>query len=143
MLWSCSLQEGSTLDLSDKHLARRMDTSPRRSAPEGPDVRALVPAVPTLGTDSTPRFSRPPQNSSGHPLCHDFSVFLLALTIALGFPGGSDVKNLPAMRKTWVQFLGQEDPLEKGMATHSSILARRIPQTDYSPWGNEELDMAE
>ena len=33
------------------------------------------------------------------------------------------VKNLPAMRETWVQFLGWEDPLEKGMATHSSILA--------------------
>ena len=37
------------------------------------------------------------------------------------------VKNLPAMKETWVQFLGQEDPLEKEMATHSSILAREIP----------------
>jgi len=37
------------------------------------------------------------------------------------------VKKLPAMWKTWVQFLCQEDPLEKGMATHSSILAWRIP----------------
>ena len=37
------------------------------------------------------------------------------------------VKNLPAIQETWVQFLGQEDPLEKGMATHSSILAWRIP----------------
>ena len=37
------------------------------------------------------------------------------------------VKNLPAMRETWVQFLGQEVPLEKEMATHSSILAWRIP----------------
>ena len=41
------------------------------------------------------------------------------------------VKNLPAMQETWVQFLGQEDPLEKGMATHSSILAQGIPWTDY------------
>ena len=40
------------------------------------------------------------------------------------------VKNLPAMRETQVQFLGQEDPLEKGMATHFSILAWRIPQTE-------------
>ena len=40
------------------------------------------------------------------------------------------VKNLPAMQETWVQSLGQEDPLEKGMATHSSILARRIPWTE-------------
>jgi len=37
------------------------------------------------------------------------------------------VKNLPAMQETWVRSLGQEDPLEKGMATHSSILAWRIP----------------
>ena len=36
------------------------------------------------------------------------------------------VKNLPAMQETWVRTLGWEDPLEKGMATHSSILARRI-----------------
>ena len=36
------------------------------------------------------------------------------------------VKNSPAMQETWVQSLGQEDPLEKGMATHSSILDRRI-----------------
>ena len=39
------------------------------------------------------------------------------------------VKNPPAMQNTWVQPLGQEDPLEKGMATHSSILARGIPWT--------------
>ena len=39
------------------------------------------------------------------------------------------VKNLPAMRKTWVRSLGWEDPLEKGKATHSSILAWRIPWT--------------
>ena len=47
-----------------------------------------------------------------------------------GFPGGSDVKNQPAMQETWVQSLAQEDPLEKGMATHSSILAWRIPWTE-------------
>ena len=41
------------------------------------------------------------------------------------------VKNLPAMQKTWVQFLGQKDPLEKEMATHSRILAWRIPWTDH------------
>ena len=42
------------------------------------------------------------------------------------------VKNLPAMRETWVQSLGQEDSLEKGMATHSNILAWRIPWTEES-----------
>ena len=40
------------------------------------------------------------------------------------------VKNLPAVQETWVQFLGQEDPLEKGMATHSSILTWRMPWTE-------------
>ena len=42
------------------------------------------------------------------------------------------VKNMPAMQETWVQFLGPEDPLEKGMATHSGILAWRIPWTEES-----------
>ena len=40
------------------------------------------------------------------------------------------MKNLPAMQENWVQSLGQEDPLEKEMATHSSILAWRIPWTE-------------
>ena len=40
------------------------------------------------------------------------------------------VKNLPAMQEIWVQFLGQEDPLEKKMATHSSIFAQRISWTE-------------
>ena len=40
------------------------------------------------------------------------------------------VKNLPAMQETRVQFLGREDPLEEGMATHSSLLAWRIPWTE-------------
>ena len=40
------------------------------------------------------------------------------------------VKNPPAMQETWVQSLGEEDPLEKGMATHSSILAWRILRTE-------------
>ena len=42
------------------------------------------------------------------------------------------VKHLPAMRETWVQFLSQEDPLEKEMATHSSTLAWKIPWMDES-----------
>ena len=40
------------------------------------------------------------------------------------------VKNLPAMQETWVRFLSQQDPLKKEMATHSSILAWRIPRTE-------------
>ena len=48
----------------------------------------------------------------------------------LDFPGGSDIKNLPAMQETWVWSLAGEDPLEKRMATHSSILACIIPWTE-------------
>ena len=49
------------------------------------------------------------------------------------FPGGLVLKKLPAMQKmqeTWVRLLGWDDPLEEGMATHSSILAWRIPGTE-------------
>ena len=63
-----------------------------------------------------------------------------------GFPGGSDVKNPPAMQETWVRSLGWEDPLEEGMATHSSTLAWRIPRTE-EPGGlqstGSESDTAE
>ena len=48
------------------------------------------------------------------------------------FPGGSVVKNLPAVQETWVPSLVGRDPLEKGMAVHSSILAWRIPWTEES-----------
>ena len=57
------------------------------------------------------------------------------------------VKSLSAMREIWVQSLGREDPLEKEMATHSSILAWRIcgqrRLEGYSPWGCKESDMTE
>ena len=65
-----------------------------------------------------------------------------------GFPGvAQTLKNLPAMCETWVQYLGQEDPLEKGMATHSSILAWRIPwkrsMVGYCPRGRKESNMTD
>ena len=57
------------------------------------------------------------------------------------------VKRLPAMQETWVQLLGQEDPLEKEMATHSSILAWRIPWTEklggLQSMGRKESDTTE
>ena len=57
------------------------------------------------------------------------------------------VKNLPAIQETRVQSLGREDPLEKEMATHSSIFSWKILWTEepsyYSPWGHEQLDMTE
>ena len=56
------------------------------------------------------------------------------------------VKRLPAMPETWVQSSGQKNPLEKGMATHSSPLARNIPWTEEpaklsSPWGHKESQL--
>ena len=64
---------------------------------------------------------------------------------SLGFPGGSSVKNPPAvqeMQEMWTRSLGQEDPLEDGMATHSSILAGKIPWTEkpagYRPWSRKD-----
>ena len=60
----------------------------------------------------------------------------------MGFPGGSTVKNLPAMQETWVRFLGQEDPLEKRMATHSSILAWRISWAE-EPGGLQSMELQE
>ena len=54
-----------------------------------------------------------------HTYIHIYRVFPIAQT----------VKNLPAMQETWVRSLGQESPLEKGMAIHSSILAWSIPWT--------------
>ena len=50
------------------------------------------------------------------------------------------VKNLPAMHETWVRFLGWEDPLEEGMATHSSILAWRIRWTE-EPGGLQSMGL--
>ena len=70
--------------------------------------------------------------------------FLSSTTVHIFWasPVAQLVKDLPAMWETPVLFLGQEDPLDKGMATHSSILAWRIPWTeepgDYSPWGGKK-----
>ena len=61
----------------------------------------------------------------------DVSAFNILSSFVMG-PSLVDqiVKNLPATQEMWVQSLGQEDPLEEGMATHSSILAWRIPWTE-------------
>ena len=57
------------------------------------------------------------------------------------------VKNLPAMQKIQVQSLGQENPLERGKATHSSITGWRISWTEgragYSPWGSQRVRQVE
>ena len=71
------------------------------------------------------------------------------------FPGGSEdeasackAEDLGSIPETWVRSLGQEDPLEKEMAAHSSTLAWKIPWTEepgacYSPWGRKESDTTE
>ena len=64
----------------------------------------------------------------------------------MGFPGGSASKNPPAIRETWVQSLGQEDPLKEEMALQYSCLENPYGQRSlmgYSPWGRKELDMTE
>ena len=64
--------------------------------------------------------------------------------LARGFPGGLVVMNPPALQKTWVRSLGQKDALEEEMATHSSVLAWRIPWTEepggLQPMGSQEPD---
>ena len=72
----------------------------------------------------------------GHPLQYSWVSFV-----------AQTVKNLPAIWETPVRFLGQEVPLKEGMATHSSILAWRIPWTEepggLQSMGSHELDMTE
>ena len=67
---------------------------------------------------SIPGSGRSPREGIGYPLQDSWASLVAQL-----------VKNPPAMRDTWVQSLGWEDPLEKEKATHSSILACTIPQT--------------
>ena len=67
---------------------------------------------------SIPGLVRSPGEGNSCPLQYGASIV------------AQSVKNLPAMQETWVRFLGQEDPLEKEMATHSSILAWRILWTE-------------
>ena len=65
-----------------------------------------------------PGSGRYPEEGIGYPLQYSWASHVAHL-----------VKNLPVMQETWVRCLGWEDPLEKGNATHSSVLAWRIPWT--------------
>ena len=62
------------------------------------------------------------------------------IVVYMGFPDGSVVKNPPAVREMWVRSLGWEDPLEKEMVTHSSILAWKIPWAE-EPGGLQSLGL--
>ena len=66
---------------------------------------------------------------------HTTDKLIFAFTASLV---AQTVKNLPAMQETWVQFLSWEEPLEKQMAPHSSILARRVPSTE-EPGGPQRV----
>ena len=58
----------------------------------------------------------------------------------MGFPGSSAVKNLPPVWETLVRSLGQEDPLEEGLTTHSSICSWKIPWTE-EPGGLQSIGL--
>ena len=85
-----------------------------------------------------------------HACIHTFTVIRGHLLHKAGFPDDSGVKNPPAMKETQVQSLGWEDLLEKGMATHFSILAflsgkyhgqRNL--VGYSPWGRKRVRLSD
>ena len=65
----------------------------------------------------------------------------------MAFPGGSDSNESACNEETWVRSLGQEEPLEKGMAIHPVFLPGKSQGqrslSDYSPWGPKESDMTE
>ena len=77
----------------------------------------------------------------------NFSYLSSLLMSLCASPVAQMLKCLSAMQKTWVRSLGQEDFLEKEMATHSSTLAWKIPRmrslVGYSPWGRKESDTTE
>ena len=70
-------------------------------------------------------------------------LFCSPLALPWGFPAGSVVRNLPAVQETGVPSPDREDPLEEGMATHSGILAWRIPWWDSIPVVTKESDTTE
>ena len=93
-----------------------------------------------IGTDMK-RYGR-----YGHTHPAVLKLYFLCTNNTWGFPVTQTVKNLPAVQETLVQYLGWKDPLKKGIATHSSTVAWRIPQRSlvgYSPWGRKDSDMSE
>ena len=95
-----------------------------------------------------PHHPKPPfpsHCSHPHPLAPEtrglfpISMVLPYLELQIGASLAALVRNLPAMQETWVQSLGQKDPVEKRRATHSSILAWRIPWTE-EPGGLQSME---
>ena len=103
--------------LSGRQRSKVRITSHRR----GPRAFQVVPVVknpPANGGHAgpIPEWGRSPRGGHGNPLQYSWASLVAQM-----------VKNPPAMQETWVRSLGGEDPLQEGMATHSSILAWRIP----------------
>ena len=100
----------STLMLANKDLGFPGSSAGKESACNAGDPGSIS------------ELGRSPGEGVGYPLQYSWASLVTQL-----------VNNLPVMKETWVQFLGQEDPLEKGMTTQSSILAWRIPM-DRGAW---------
>ena len=122
------------LFLNKKHLKVYIYTLPEKRLSFLFFISSLMSPDSSVGKESTcnagdpgsvPGSERCPGEGIGYPLQYSWASLLAQL-----------VKNPPAMRETWVQSLGWEDPLEKGKATHSSILAYRIQSL-------KKLDMTE
>ena len=98
------------------------------------------------GADSAPVLCCEPEfRSSSGMILLSFRLIpgiykIFIISVICGLSSLQAVKNPPAMWETWVQSLGWKDPLEKGKATHSSILAWSIP---WTVWGCKELDTTE
>ena len=114
----------------------------------------LIPGLLRLSSQLAPVVKNPPakagdaglvlgsRRSSGNSLQYSCLEYPMDTRFWRAFLVAQLVKNLPAMLETWVRSPGWEDPLEKGMATHSSILVWRTPWTVWS-MGLKELDMTE
>ena len=118
-------------------MSTQIDNShPRESFPDSSVGKDF--ACNTGDPSSIPGLGRSSGEGIGYPLHYSWASLVAQL-----------VKNLPAMRETWVWSLGWEEPLEKGKATHSSILEWEllIPEFQglyiYSPWGHKELGTTE
>ena len=137
-----NIHTGSTQDRTEKLISSA--SLPLYSPPKGtcPDLPPLTQPLSCCCALSVGTGHRKPLFcASQEALCHPGPVVLCKyirdprqdmlhlLVLILLKHIGSAVKNLPAMRETWVRSLSWEDPLEMGKATHSSILAQRIPWT--------------
>ena len=91
----------------------------------GPCQRGIQPGSPALQTDSLP--TEQSGNKKYFPKLNQVKDWIRHPQLPPPSLMAQKVKNLPAMQETWVQFLGGEDPLGKEMATHSGILAWKIP----------------